>query len=114
MAKAPYLHITLSDNDFMTYHKSLEAAIKEHIELVGYPKEEDLESLREPIAYLWTGLHLLWRALDHFPSDSPQNLLYYFKERIRLKIVDFLEIPNDDNHESIFIPLFEGAESFTR
>lgn len=110
----PYLHITISDNGFMTYPWALEAAIKELFERVKYPKKEELESLREPIANLWTGLHLLWEALNHYRIDYFINLRFFIKERMKLNIVDFSEIPDDDNHESIFIPLFDGAPSFFR
>lgn len=113
--KAPYLIVRIGDNDFTTFAESLAKALSAMFYLHEYPKtEEDLELLKVPVARLWAALDIvndvMKKVEDPKWPNEPNNfdsIFYYMKGRISLKIVDFSELPDDDNHESIIIPLFE-------
>lgn len=113
--KAPYLIVRIGDNDFTSFAESLAKALSAMFYLYDYPKTEaDLEMLKVPVARLWAALDIVNDVMkkvdDPKWSHEPNNfesIFYYMKGRISLKIVDFSELPDDDNHESICIPLFE-------
>lgn len=113
--KANYLVVRIGDNDFTTFAEALAKALSAMFYLYDYPKTEaDLELLKVPVARLWAALDIVNDVMKKvedpkWPSE-PSNfdsIFYYMKGRISLKIVDFSELPDDDNHESICIPLFE-------
>ena len=112
--KAPYLVVRIGDNDFTSFAESLAKALSAMFYLYDYPKtEEDLEMLKVPIARLWAALDIVsdvMKKVDDpkWPNESNnfESIFYYMKGRISLKIVDFADL-EDDNHESICIPLFE-------
>ncbi len=113
--KAPYLIVRIGDNDFTSFAESLAKALSAMFYLHEYPKTEaDLELLKVPVARLWAALDIvndvMKKVEDPKWPNEPNNfesIFYYMKGRISLKIVDFSELPDDDNHESIIIPLFE-------
>ena len=122
MSKAPYLVVRIGDNDFTSFAEALAKALSAMFYIYDYPKTEaDLELLKVPVARLWAALVIVndvMKKVDdpkwpHEPNNF-DSMFYYIKGRISLKIVDFVDLPDDDNHESICIPLFEGAESFVR
>lgn len=43
-----------------------------------------------------------------------ENRLNMFMKNLDLKIVDFTDIPNWDNYETMYIPLFENAENIIK
>lgn len=113
--KATYLVVRIGDNDFTTFAEALANALSAMFYLHEYPKTEaDLELLKVPIARLWASLDIVNDVMKkvedpkwpHEPSNF-DSIFYYMKGRISLKFVDFSELPDDDNHESICIPLFE-------
>jgi hypothetical protein len=115
VGKANYLVIRLGDNDYTTFAESLANALSAMFYLYDYPKTEaDLELLKEPVARLWAALDIVNDVMKKvedpkWPNtpDNFESIFYYMKSRISLKIVDFADLPDDDNHESICIPLFE-------
>ncbi len=112
---APYLVIRIGDNDFTSFAESVANALTAMFYSYDYPKnEEDLEMLKEPIARLWASLTILNDVMkkveDRQWTATPNNfdhIFEYMKERLSLRIVDFSELPDWDNYESICIPLFE-------
>lgn len=112
---APYLVIRIGDNDFTSFAESVANALAAMFYSYDYPKnEEDLEMLKEPIARLWASLTILNDVMkkveDRKWPATPNNfdhIFEYMKERLSLRIVDFSELPDWDNYESICIPLFE-------
>ena len=113
--KATYLVVRIGDNDFTTFAEALAKALSAMFYLYDYPKTEaDLELLKVPVARLWAALDIVNDVMKKvedpkWPSE-PSNfdsIFYYMKGRISLKFVDFADLPDDDNHESICIPLFE-------
>ena len=112
--KATYLVVRIGDNDFTPFAESLAKALSAMFYLYDYPKTEaDLELLKVPIARLWAALDIvndvMKKVEDPKWPNEPNNLesiFYYMKSRISLKFVDFADL-EDDNHESICIPLFE-------
>lgn len=113
--KATYLVVRIGDNDFTTFAEALAKALSAMFYLYDYPKTEaDLELLKVPVARLWAALDIVNDVMKKvedpkWPSEPSNfdNIFYYMKGRISLKIVDFADLPDDDNHESICIPLFE-------
>lgn len=112
---APYLVIRIGDNDFTSFAESVANALTAMFYSYDYPKnDEDLEMLKEPIARLWASLTILNDVMkkveDRKWPATPNNfdhIFEYMKERLSLRIVDFSELPDWDNYESICIPLFE-------
>lgn len=79
-----------------------------------FPEEDELPLLKKYIKSLWFSIHniddiLCWN----------KNLIG-FKETIEkyfeptLKFMDYFDIPEWDNNESIYIPMFENAEIIKR
>ncbi len=113
--KATYLVVRIGDNDFTTFAEALAKALTAMFKLYEYPKTEaDLELLKVPVARLWAALDIVndvMKKVDdpkwpHEPNNF-DSIFYYMKSRISLEFVDFADLDEDDNHESICIPLFE-------
>lgn len=120
--KTNYLKITMHDNDFTGCWENLGNCIRDALIANNYyPNysesdrklfdgkeldEEDLNKLKPWIENLWFSIFNLEQFLRW------NNSSIKFKETDRkifdceLSIVDYLEIPDWDNGESIFIPLF--------
>ena len=117
--EAPYLRISIGDNDFTTVSPALEKALGEMFYLNDFPGSEGLVKLREPIVALWVGAVMMDEAMK-WDDDSRNNdygkLREYMLERLKLEIVKFEDIPDWDNYESIYVPLYgDGTvESFVR
>jgi hypothetical protein len=113
--KATYLVVRIGDRDFTPFAEALAEALSALFCLHNYPKTEaDLEMLKEPVARLWAALDIVNDVMKKvedpkWPSEPSnfESIFYYMKTRISLKLVDFADLPYDDNGESICIPLFE-------
>lgn len=108
---AKYLRITMHDNDF-SYSLSLLADMlyKIFIEEGRFPEEDELPLLKKYTQPLWFSLYNL-NAVMCWNKNSVG-----FKETIEkhfeptLEFVYYADIPDWDNGESVYIPMFEGAE----
>lgn len=118
-----YLRITIHDNDF-----------RHSLGLIGdllydifrsedsYPTEEELPALREYIKRLWHSAYsvktLIRNALMKrvFPDYVDENTSCvdedYFSPH--LELVYYADIPDWDNYESIYIPMFDNGEILMR
>ena len=112
---APYLVVRIGDNDFTSFAESLAKALTAMFDLYDYPKTEaDLELLKVPVARLWAALDIVNDVMKkvedpkwpHGP-DNFDHIFEYMTSRISLEIVDYADLDDDDNHESICIPLFD-------
>lgn len=106
-----YLRVTIHDNDFRTSLRMISELLYETFQLENkYPTEEDFPVLKECIQHLWFGEHMasnLMRWGKHNTID-----IIYFKPH--LEFVDYLDIPDWDNAESVYIPMFDDAEILIR
>ena len=108
---AKYLRITIHDNDFWY---SLEMIGELLYQLFNfeekYPTEEQLPLLKEYIKYMWYGTYAVkGLMLCNKPADGDID---YFEPH--LEFVDYFDIPEWDNRESIYIPMFDNAEILVR
>ena len=112
---AKYLRITMHDNDFWL---SLEYLSKMLYDIFifekRFPEEDELPLLKKYIQPLWFSLHNLnsvmcWNKNSVGFKETIEN---YFEPT--LEFVDYFDIPNWDNDESVYIPMFEGAEIIRR
>ncbi len=112
---AKYLRITMHDNDFWL---SLEYLSKMLYDIFifekRFPEEDELPLLKKYIQPLWFSLHNLNAVMSW-----NKNSVGFKETRIDcftpyLEFVDFLDIPDWDNAESVYIPMFEGAEIIRR
>jgi hypothetical protein len=106
-----YLRITIHDNDFSL---SLEWIGELLYEIFwaedNYPTEEKLPMLKEHIKHLWHSTYAIQDFMRFYPAgDVEEN---YFNPH--LEFVDFADIPDWDNHESIYIPMFDDAKILMR
>lgn len=108
---AKYLRVTIHDNDFW-YSLSLLADMLYEI-FIGegrFPEGDELPLLKKYIQPLWFSLH----NLDSIMSWNKNAV--GFKETIEkhfeptLEFVDYVDIPDWDNGESVYIPMFKNAE----
>lgn len=112
---AKYLRITMHDNDFWL---SLEYLSKMLYDIFiferRFPEEDELPLLKKYIQPLWFSLH----NLDSVMRWNKNSVV--FKETIEkyfeptLEFVDYFDIPNWDNDESVYIPMFENTEIIRR
>lgn len=109
---ARYLRITMHDNDFTVSLEHVGHLLQQIFEYEGsYPTEKDLPILSEMINHLWYATHNISNKLRW-------GIDYYRKSEFvlfdcNLEFVDYLDIPDWDNGESIYIPMFFG-EILTR
>lgn len=111
--EAKYLSISIHDNDFTNYAESMMESIAYLFKFFEfYPKnEQDLEKLKPGIAHMWTGFDLIDNACRDRSSEDRFN---WFMKQVELKIVDFADIPEWDNYETMFIPLFKDGENIIK
>lgn len=112
---AKYLRITMHDNDFWL---SLEYLSKMLYEIFiferRFPEEDELTLLKKYIQPLWFSLHNLDSIMNWNKNSVgfKETIEKYFEPT--LEFVDYLDIPDWDNSESVYIPMFENAEIITR
>lgn len=111
MQAAKYLRITIHDNDFTDSLEHVGYVLQQIFEFQGkYPVKESFPVLRELIKHIWYGIHNIECNLSW--NEYRETRLDYFE--CELEIVDYLNIPDWDNYESIYIPMFDGAEILIR
>ena len=108
---ATYLKITIHDNDFIISLMYIGELLYELFQnTYSYPTEEHLPYLKEYIKHLWwstnaiTGL-MRW-GVEYIKEKGVCHIDYF---EPTLEFVDYLDIPDWDNSESIYIPMFEDA-----
>ena len=106
-----YLRVTIHDNDFRS---SLDAICHLLYQIFcfenKFPTEEQLPMLKEYIKHLWYGTHEV-SQLMRWGNVDKMDMAYLTPH---LELVDFLDIPDWDNAESVYIPMFENAELIMR
>lgn len=104
---AKYLRVTIRDNDFTTSLRAIGELLYETFYSEGkYPTEEDLPTLKEIIKHLWFGADMAIDLMRWGHLNTPN--IECFKPR--LEFVDYLDIPDWDNNESIYIPMFDNSK----
>lgn len=112
---AKYLRITMHDNDFSGSLELLADMLYEIFIGEGrFPEEDEFPLLEKYIQPLWFSLHnishiMRWNERSVGFKESAEG---YFKPT--LEFVDYLNIPDWDNGESVYIPMFEGTEIIIR
>ena len=108
---AKYLRITIHDNDFRTSLEAIGELLYESFQFEGnYPTEAQFSMLKECIKYLWFGANMT-KDLMRWGEITDVDIDYF---NPRLEFVDYLDIPDWDNGESIYIPMFDDAEIISR
>lgn len=107
---AKYLRLTLHDNDFEFELSFVAKLLYDIFEFYDYPTEDDLSrlqrSIRTLIYQVYDISHLI---LEQNGTDWSFELPYP-----TLEFVNYLDIPNWDNYESVYIPMFDDAEIIVR
>lgn len=102
---AKYLRVTFHDNDFTNSLLLVGDFLKQAFKHEGkYPIEQDLHILKEAISHIWYGAYEIISKLRFGECDLCG--FDYFEPD--LEFVDFEDIPDWDNSESIYIPMFDG------
>lgn len=106
--EAKYLKVTIHDNDFTSYADIMAKAIMDMLNWLQWkPTEESLDKLKPAIANIWNGFQMLRQAID---TRQDSNIYDYIMEHLDLSIEEFGNIPDFDNYEDLYIPLFECGE----
>lgn len=109
-----YLRVTIHDNDFSHSLKMIGELLYELFWFEGnYPTEEQFPMLKEYIKHLWYGANATQDLIRLIHWEKPTNCHIDCFEP-HLEFVDYSDIPDWDNSESIYIPMFEGAEVLMR
>ena len=112
---AKYLRITMHDNDFWLSLEYLSKMLYDiFISERRFPEEDELSSLKKFIQPLWFSLHNLSSLMRW--NKSCVGFIETIEETFVpiLEFVDYLDIPDWDNGESVYIPMFENAEIIRR
>ena len=108
---AKYLRITIHDNDFYDSLRMVsELLYKIFWAEDSYPTEENFPMLKEYIKHLWHSTYTIQDFMREYPAGDVRE--DYFNPR--LEFVDYLDIPDWDNAESAYIPMFDDAEILMR
>lgn len=112
---AKYLHITMYDNDFINSLSLLADMLYTIFKNEErFPEEDELPLLEKYIRSLWFSLH----NINHIMSRNKtvvgfsETMEKYFAPT--LEFVDYLDIPNWDDNQSAYIPMFENGEIIIR
>ena len=110
--KATYLRVTIHDNDFRFSLELVGEALQEIFEYIEeYPTEEDFPVLKQMIKYIWYGIHHVYEKIDRVDRYYEVEIDYFEPD---LEFVDFFDIPDWDNGENIYIPMFDDGKIFWR
>lgn len=106
-----YLCITLRDNDFTAYSYILGEYIQKIIywyknESSESLSDEQLEKLRPYIARMWWSIHNMENVI--YSNNTRETAYDVFERNLELSVVDYTDIPEWDNYENIYIPLFDN------
>ena len=105
-SNAKYLRITIHDNDFRLTLQEIGQLLYETFQMEDrYPTENDFPGLKKVIQHLWLGADMAHDLMRWGRIDSPD--IEYFNPR--LEFVDYFDIPDWDNAESIYIPMFDDS-----
>ena len=114
-----YLRVTNHDNDF---RQSLETVCYAMYDIFcgedKWPTEDDFPKIKKYIKYMWWAAHnamgyMRWKntCVVHHELNKYDDMNYL---EPKLSFVDFSEIPDWDNFESVYIPMFCDAEILLR
>lgn len=114
-----YLRVTIHDNDFRS---SLQIVCHAMYDIFSdedkWPTEEDFPKIKEYIKHIWWGVHnamnhMRWKntCVVHHELDKSSGMDYL---EPKLSFINFIEIPDWDNFESVYIPMFHDAEILLR
>ena len=110
-----YLRITIHDNDFTNSLEHVANTLNAVFKSEGrYPEEDELPLLKKYVQSLWFSIDnisdiLRWNKTSVKFKENSEKI--YEPE---LKFVDYLDIPEWDNYESVYIPMFDNAEILIR
>lgn len=105
----------MHDNDFWLSLYQLSKMLYEIFLSEGrFPEEDELPLLRKYIQPLWFSLHNLnsiisWNKNSVGFTESAEK---YFVPT--LEFVDYINIPDWDNDESVYIPMFKNSQIIRR
>lgn len=109
--KAPYLKITICDNDFTGYAKEIGRILYDIFRFENtYPNEDDFDNIKGFIKHLWysvyeLGDYLRWK--DTIVEYGVSHEGYIDRFEPDLQIIDYTDIPDWENGEVFYIPLFD-------
>ena len=106
-----YLRVTIHDNDFTSSLQMVGELLYDIFQFEEkYPTEEDFVILKEIINHLWFGADMAQDLMRWGRLNVP-NMKYFEPS---LEFVNFANIPDWDNYESIYIPMFDDGEIITK
>lgn len=112
--KCEYLAVTLHDNDFITELRLMAECIIS-LPIIDLTKinesasSEDMDKIALSIQYLLCGIYN-----GNLAFGYTNNYIALERFKPDMKIVDFFDIPEDDNRQSVYIPLFGDKEYIVR
>lgn len=112
---AKYLRVTMHDNDFSGSLELLaDMLYKIFIGEGRFPEEDEFSLLEKYIQSLWFSLHNISHIMRWNKNivGFKESAEVYFQPT--LEFIDYLNIPDWDNGESIYIPMFKDAEIIMR
>lgn len=112
---AKYLRITINDNDFSSSLEKVANMLKNIFLYENkFPTENELEELKYTIKLMWYSIHettniMRWKdtSVNHKFSKDDKYIEYFTPN---LKIVDYLDIPDWENYEVAYVPLFKDGD----
>ena len=109
-----YLAITVHDNDFITELRLTAECIVSlpiiDLSKVSSSSSEDMDKIALSIQHILFGVYTGLGVFDKYHNNNTG--VEKFKPDI--KVIDFFDIPDDDNRQSVYIPLFNNKEYLVR
>ena len=103
-----YLRVTIHDNDFSSSLMRVGGLLYESFQFYEkYPTEKDFLALKEAIKHLWLSIHRMQDLIRWGNLNNCTDMEYF---NPHLEFVDVTDIPDWDNAESIYIPMFNDGE----
>ena len=114
MSNAKYLRITMHDNDYTKYIEYVADLLKNIFEKECFYfkyeicsiSEDDFPVLKEMIKHELYAVNNIIHILSKRNFEYRESPLSNFE--CDLEFVDYLDIPDGDNYQSVYIPLFGG------
>ena len=108
-----YLRVTIHDNDFsLSLEWVGDLLYKIFYTEDHYPTEEQLPKIKEYIKRMWHSAHVIQDIMRWDTDGGHNDDCEYFNPR--LEFVNAGDIPDWDNRESIYIPMFDDGKILVR
>ena len=111
---AKYLKISVNDSKYTKCYRAIGEALLEAFRMTDgkYPNQDDLEILKPFVCRLWSAIENIsnYNSWTNASIDKRWVVDSFFENNLVMDIVELSFIPESENLDSIYIPLFDESD----